>query len=258
MSYYYEEYYDGLSIVEYKDIKLKKPAFMICGLPDAGLVGSIAVSHLINELKMEEVGGIESFRYFPPVAIVHKGEPKPVLRLFIKENILTVISEIPIPTGAIYPLALALIDYAQKKGIDHIISPIGVGVPNRLEIDRPKVYWIATSKDGAEILEKLNLKKFEEGFLVGPYAVILKECKRRRVSNIVLLAESFLEFPDPAAAAEALKVVANIVGIEVNVQPLIEKAEEIRLKTRELMDHTRRTLTQMKKALEYQLPLTYV
>ena len=155
-------------------------------------------------------------------------------------------------------MALALIDYAQKRGIDHIISPIGVGVPNRLEIDKPKVYWIATSKDGAELLEKLNLKKFEEGFLVGPYAVILKECKRRRVSNIVLLAESFLEFPDPAAAAEALKVVANIIGIEVNVQPLIEKAEEIRLKTRELMDHTRRTLTQMKKALEYQLPLTYV
>lgn len=258
MAYYYEEYYNGLCIVEYKAFRLKKPAFMICGLPDAGLVGSIAVSHLINELKMEEIGGIESFRYFPPVAIVHKGEPKPVLRLFSNENILTVISEIPIPTSAIYPLAIALIDYAQKKGVDHIISPIGVGVPNRLEIERPRVYWIATSKDGATLLEKLNLKKFEEGFLVGPYAVILKECKRKRVSNIVLLVESFLEFPDPAAAAETLKVLSNIIGVEINVKPLIEKAEEIRLKTRELMDHTRRALTQMKKTLEYQLPLTYV
>ena len=119
------------------------------------------------------------------------------------------------------------------------------------------MYWIATSKEGEELLKELNIKRFEEGFLVGPYAVILKECVRRRISNIVLLAEAFRDFPDPAASVSVLEVLCKVAKIEVDLKPLMERAEEIRLRTRELMERTRRSLARMQKGYEYQLPLMY-
>ena len=253
----YEYEYDGLIFVEYEELKLKTPSILICGLPDAGLVGSIATSYLVRQLNMKETGGIESFRYFPPVSIIHGGEPKPIIRFFAKDNILAIVSETAIPPSAVYPLSMAIVDYAQRRRIDHIISPVGVGVPNRLEIKKPNVYWIATSKEGKEMIAKLNLKKFEEGYLVGPYAVILKESMRRRVSNIVLLAEAFRDFPDPEASISILEAISGITGVTLDLKPLMEKAEEVRLKTRELMERTRRELLKMQKGYEYQLPLMY-
>ena len=175
---YYIEEYDGLTIFETKEIKLKSPSYLMLGLPDTGLVASISASYMVDALKMEEVGGIDSYRYFPPITVIHNGEPKPPLRIFHKDNMLVMISEIPISPAAIHPIAFLIVDYARKKGIDHIVSPVGIGVPNRVSIEKPTVYWTSTSKEGEEIMEKLGIKKFQEGFIVGPYAIILKEAKR--------------------------------------------------------------------------------
>ena len=252
-----EEYYDGIVITEYEDVKGARPFYAIIGIPESGLVSSIATSHIINSLKMKEVGGIDSVKYFPPVTVVHKGDPKPPMRMFLKDNIFSVISEIPIPPSGVYPLIVALIDYLQKRRCDFIIAPMGIGVPNRMEIETPSVYWIASSAEAEKLVEGLGLKKLEEGFLAGPYAVLLKETKRRGMNTLLLLSEAFLEFPDPAAAAQAVSVVSKILNVEIDVKPLLEKAEEIRLKTRELMKHTKHVLTQMRKGYEQQMPLMY-
>ncbi|MCD6114341.1 MAG: proteasome assembly chaperone family protein [Thermoprotei archaeon] len=255
---YYVEEYNGFTIYETKEFKLEHPSFMLLGLPDTGLVASISSSYLVDALKMEEVGGIDSYRYFPPIAVIHNGESKMPIRIFHRKNLLVIISELPISPGAIHPLAFMLVDYAQKKGVTHIVSPIGLGVPHRMEVEKPAIYGLSTSKDGSELLSKFGVKKFQEGFIVGPYAVILKEAKRRKVSNIVIFAEAFIDFPDPAAAVEVLTILTKIFNVEVNLKPLIEKAEEIRLKTRELMMNTKKVMERMRKGYEQQLPLMYV
>ncbi|OYT60525.1 MAG: hypothetical protein B6U75_01325 [Desulfurococcales archaeon ex4484_217_1] len=255
---YYVEEYDGLTVFEAKEIKLKSPSYLMLGLPDTGLVASISASYMVDALGMEEIGGIDSYRYFPPITVIHNGEPKPPLRIFHKDNMLVMISEIPISPAAIHPIAFLIVDYARKKGIDHIVSPVGIGVPNRMNIEKPTVYWTSTSKEGEEIMEKLGVKKFQEGFIVGPYAIILKEAKRKRVSNIVLFAEAFIEFPDPAAAVEVLSILSKMLNVQIDLKPLVEKAEEIRLKTRELMLSTKKVLDRLKKGYERQLPLMYV
>ena len=254
---YYEEHYDGITIFETKEIELKKPSYLILGLPDAGLVGAISVSHLARTLNMEEYGGIESYRYFPPIVVVHKGSLYPPLRFFHKDNLVVLVPEIAIPTGAIYPLSYAITDYAQRKGFDFIISITGTPIPNRMEIDKPKVYWLATGKTATDVGKKLNIPIFEEGLLVGPYAVILKESMKRRMNNILLLVESYMEFPDPEAAATALEVLSKVTGVEVDVKKLLEEAEIIKLKSREMMRSTHRMLTRMGKGYEYQLPMLY-
>jgi len=253
-----EEFYNGIIIQEYEEYMGERPFYGVLGIPESGLVSSIATSHLINMLGLKEVGGIDSIRYFPPVTVVHNGDPKPPMRIFYKDHVMAIVSEVPINPSGVHPLMIALIDYLQKKRCDHIIVPMGIAVPNRMEIEKPSVYWIVSRKESEELVKNLNAKRLEEGFLAGPYAVLLKEARRRGVSAVLLMAESFLEFPDPAAAAAVLDVMSKILNVEIDVKPLLEKAEEIRLKTRELMQHTRHMLTQMKKGYEQQMPLMYV
>lgn len=253
-----EEVYNGIVFQEYEEFIGSRPFFAIIGIPESGLVSSIATSHLANVLKLKEVGGVDSTRYFPPVTVIHSGDPKPPMRIFFRENVIALISEVPIHPNGVYPLVYSILDYLEKRRCDYIIAPMGIGVPNRLEIEKPTVYWVGSRPETSKLVEEINVKRLEEGFLAGPYAVLLKEAKRRRLNTLLLMAESFLEFPDPAAAASVLEVLSSILKVEVDVKPLLEKAEEIRIKTRELMQHTKHMLSQMRKGYEHQMPLMYV
>lgn len=259
MSYphYYEEVFDGIIIFESKVIDIPKPSFLILGLPDAGLVGSISTSHMVKTLKMEEYGGIESYRFFPPVAVIHDGKPHAPIRLFHKDNIVVIVPEIAVPPQAIYPLSIALVEYAQKRGFDYIISITGAPVPNRMNLKKPRLYWLASNDKVAKLIQELKLEEFKEGLLVGPYAIIFKESVKRRLNNLLLLAETYLEFPDPEAAAIVLEALSKVLGIQVDVRKLLEEAEMIKIKTRELMRHTTQSLAKMGKGYEYQMPLLY-
>jgi len=252
-----EEVYDGIIILEYEDFELTSPSYLVLGLPDAGLVGSISVSHLIRELKPDEVGGIDISRMIPPVAIIKKGDPRPPLRLFRKDNVLILAAEAPIPPNSIYPLSYALLEYSVKRKIDVILSLTGVGSPNRIKSEKPKAYWAASGKKALEEAFRLDLPFFDEGILIGPYAVILKEASRYRIDNLVLLVESFPDLPDPEAAATLVQLFSKLTGLKVDITKLLEEAEIIRLRTKELMKHTAKMMSQMGKSMEMQPSLLY-
>ncbi|AEM39694.1 hypothetical protein Pyrfu_1840 [Pyrolobus fumarii 1A] len=253
----YEEEYDGLVYLEYKQVRVEKPSFMILGLPDAGLVGVIASTHLVRTLGMEEYGGIDSPKLMPPIAVINKGAPRPPLRLFHKDNIIVLVAETAIPPAAINTLSEFIIEYARRMSIDYLVSIVGLAAPNRLEIEKPSVYWLASSDEAKSLAEKLGVKMMNDGYLVGPYALVLKEAVRKRVNNLILLAEAFMDFPDPEAAAAVLQVLSKAIGKEVDVKKLLEEAEMIRLRMKELMKQTRQALSEMRRGYEYQPPLLY-
>ncbi len=252
-----EEFYDGITIQEYEDFVLERPSYLILGFPDAGLVGGISVSHLIRELNAREVGGVDIVRLTPPIAIVKKGDPRPPLRAFHYGNLLMIAAEAPIPPNVIYSLSYSLLDYSVKRRIDYIISMTGIGTLNRPNIEKPRVYWAASGNNAVESAYKLGLPAFDNGVLIGPYAIILKEARRYRVNNLVLLVESFPDLPDPEAASVVLEVFSKLSGIKVDTKKLLEEAELIRLKTRELMKRTSKVMGQMGKNMEVQPSLLY-
>ncbi len=252
--------YERLIIHEYFDpYEEPVPKYLILGLPDAGLVGSIATRYLTVNLGLKLVGEIDSPVYFPPVTVVHKQTPMSPLQLYMDNDrkYLVLLSEAPIPVNAIYPLAYAILEYSREIGVEVIFSLSGIAVPNRLQISKPKVYWLASREELGKTLEEMKLEKLDEGFIVGPYAVILKEARRRGLNNIVLFAESFFDLPDPESAAEVLKVLSKIINIEVNVDKLLEEAEILKIQTRELMKQTKKAMTEMQKRYEMQMPLMY-
>ena len=241
----YEEEYDGLLLMEYEEYELEHPGFLVLGLPDTGLVGVISANHLVEALGMKEVAGIDVLPLMPPVAVISKGEVRPPLRIFVKDNIMTLTAETPIPPASVHSLSKMIIDYAMKRGVDYIISIVGVASPARINIEKPRVYWIASNEKARKLVEPLNLEGFLNGYLVGPYALILKNAIRARVSNLVLLADAYIEFPDPEAAAEVLNVVSKVTGKEIDTKKLLEQAEMIRLRLRGLMKQTKQTMSEM-------------
>ncbi|ABN70370.1 protein of unknown function DUF75 [Staphylothermus marinus F1] len=252
--------YERLIIHEYFDpYEEPTPEYLVLGLPDAGLVGAIASRYLVINKNLKLVGEIDSPAYFPPVTVIHKSTPMSPIQMYMPSDrkYLVLLSEAPIPASAVYPLSLAILEYSGEIGIKHIISISGIAAPNRLQIEKPRSYWLASTASSAELLKDKGLEELREGFIVGPYAIILKEARRRGINNLVIFVESFFDLPDPESAAEALKILSQIINVDIDVSKLLEEAELIKLQTRELMRQTRKSMSEMQKKFEMQMPLMY-
>ena len=110
---------EDITIIETKKIDVNSP-IIIEGVPDMGLVGSIAVSHMILEQNFEEVGYIKS-ELFPPVMVVHERKVLNPVRIFQKEKLIVILSEIPIDPKVGYSLAKRLTEWYKEKGAELII-----------------------------------------------------------------------------------------------------------------------------------------
>nr|WP_275113657.1 PAC2 family protein [Saccharolobus solfataricus] len=136
-----------------------------------------------------------------------------------------------------------LVKLVKHNCIQTIISITGVPVPNRLDLEKPTPYWVASSEDFAKELDSLNLmKKFVEGYVSGPYAPILFQSAKKLIRNLLIVVESFLDLPDPEAAAVALDILSKMLGFKVDTSSLLKEAEEIRERIKGLMQQTRQEL----------------
>jgi uncharacterized protein len=242
-----------VKIIEKKEIPLG--AVMLFGFPDVGLVGVIAASHLISELEnIEEVAYMDS-KLLPPLIVLHEGLPHSPIRIFGNHNILLAVSETAIPADVIYPIMDTLIDWGRSKKVKMMISLSGIPIQDRQDLKELKVFAAASSQEMLKMLQEKEIEILQEGYMVGPQAIMLQRCATMGLPAITLLAQCFLNYPDPEAAAEVLKGLASITGIKVDVSKLLEKGEEIRLRARDVMRRTQQEMSKMKKTQEYDIPL---
>ncbi|MEM4699986.1 MAG: PAC2 family protein [Candidatus Nezhaarchaeales archaeon] len=226
------------------------------GLPDVGLVGAIATSFLVETLGLDEVAYVDS-ELLPPVMVLHRGRLKSPVRIHASGDLLLLVSEIAIPVEALPALVKEVTSWFKEKGVELMISLGGIPVPNRLDIETPAVYGVPGSDAAARLLRERGVEVMEEGFIAGAYALFLKEASRRSIQALALLAQSYLQYPDPGAAAAAIEALGRIIDRRFDVKPLLEKAEEIRVKARDLMKQARAAILGMQKAREGELPLMY-
>jgi uncharacterized protein len=243
---------ESVKIVENKPVPSE--ATMIIGLPDVGLVGLIATSYLISELNLEEIAYMDS-DLLPPVVVLHEGLPHAPLRIYGNQNLIAVISELAIPAPAIYTVTRELVDWAQAKKIKRIISMGGIPTENRQTIKEPEVFAAASNQELLDTLTKSGLKTLNEGYIVGAQALSMRYSISKNMPSIAILAQSFYNYPDPQAAAIALRELSKISDVKVDVSKLLEKGEEIRLKARDIMKRTQQEMNRMQKSQEYDLPL---
>jgi len=243
---------ESVKIVEKKPIPSE--ATMIIGLPDVGLVGLIATSYLISELNLEEIAYMDS-DLLPPVVVLHKGVSHAPLRIYGNKNLIAVISELAVPAPAIYTIMREIVDWGEAKKVKRIVSMGGIPIESRQSIKEPEVFGAASNQELLDTLSKKGLKIMNEGYIVGPQALSMRYSVSKKVPAIAILAQSFYNYPDPQAAAMALKELSKISDVKVDISKLLEKGEEIRLKARDTMKRTQQEMNRMQKAQEYDLPL---
>jgi len=244
---------EEVKIIEKKQIP--SGAIMLFGFPDVGLVGVIAASHLISELKdLEEVAYMDS-KLLPPLIVLHEGLPHSSIRIFGNHDVLLAVSETAISADVIYPIMHALIDWGKSKNVKMMISMSGIPTQERQDLQELKVFAAASKPEILKTVQDQGIEILKEGYMVGPQGLMLQRCAIIGLPAITLLAQCFFNYPDPEAAAEVLKELAKITGIKVDVSQLLEKGEEIRLKARDVMKRTQQELSKMKKTQEYDIPM---
>jgi uncharacterized protein len=246
---------EEVKVVEHKDFP--EGLKIICGLPDVGLVGSIAAAHIISKLNLEEVAYIET-DLLPPIIMLENGLPRTPIRIFMGDGIAVLNSEIAIPSDAIYPVIRGIINWVWKKKIDKIFTLSGLPVPNRHELEKIRIFGAASNDAMIKVLKENEVEIMERGFLVGPQALILKYCVERNISAITLLAETFYNYPDPEASSVVIRALNRIANMNVDVSELVEKGEEVRLTMRDMMRRTQTELAKMRKSHEYDVPGFYI
>jgi uncharacterized protein len=252
----YEEEILGYNFIEYGE--LGRPKYLVLGIPDAGLVGPIASSHMVNRLNMNDVVGIESYGYLPPAAVVVNGSVKYPLRIYVSNDMAVLVTEIMPVASGIVPLSIAIVEFARKRGIEYIVGMSGLGNPDRAEV-QPSLYWLSTTPQAESLASSLKDvgKPFPGGLIVGPYATILKESVKRGVNTLLLMAESFIDIPDPEAAAVTLQGLSKVTGVSVDVSQLLQEAETLRLRLQGMAKEAKDALAKVGKGYEYRAPLIY-
>lgn len=229
---------------------------VLLAFPDVGLVGPIAVKHLVRVLDMEEIGHITSDG-FPPVTVVHGYRPTHPIRIYQYDNIVVITSEIPVGPNLIGPFSKALTEWLEDINAGKTIILGGLPHQNRDEVEEPEIHGVASNQEMQDHLEDHNFHVLEEGFITGINGVLLRNFTENELSSIYLMAEAHRSYPDPGAAASILEALNDLENIKVDVQELRKKEEEIKVAARDLMRQTQQTMQKTSKNQEEELPIMY-
>jgi uncharacterized protein len=235
-----------LEIKEHEPGKISKPK-VIVGVPEAGLVGTISSTYLIQQLKLPEIGHFES-ELVPPVVIVHESKPKRPIRVFGKNDLVVITSEIPLHPRLSLEFASEVAKWAKMKDSSILVGVTSVpfeGDMDRSEEEKPNVLALSTESKIAEQFDAMGLKPFDDGVLVGTHATLLQRCIDLGQPTLTLMAEAYPQFPDPGAAAAAIGALNKAISIHVDVGNLIKQADEVRLRMRQLMARTQENMKRM-------------
>lgn len=237
-----------VEIVELKELGLKEP-LVVAGFVGAGLVGSIAVDHIISQLKMEEVAIVKS-RYVPPAAIFIEEKLRHPFRIHAskKENLCVIICEIPLKEEGLYSISSALVDWAEKYGAKKIIVLEGIPVPG---LPTERKTFCVTERGKCEPFKEKGINLLKKGVILGIAGAILSECLTRKVAGTAILTPAMVAIPDPEGAATLIEALNRSHALGVDTSELIEGANEIREKLKEIAESYEKTATDIEPERMY-------
>ncbi|AIU69996.1 3-isopropylmalate dehydratase [Thermococcus eurythermalis] len=222
--------------------QLRDPVF-IEGLPGIGLVGKLAAEHLIQELNAVKFAELYSPHFMHQV-IIKKGSIVELMKnefyywVNPDENgrdliIITGDQQVP-PTDSPghYEVVGKMLDLVQELGVREIITMGGYQVPELQ--GEPRVLAAVTHEELVDYYkEKLKdcsvevvWREDEGGAIVGAAGLLLGMGKLRSMYGISILGESLGYIVDAKAAKAVLTAVTKILGIELDMTALEERAKE--------------------------------
>ncbi len=209
-------------VFEIKKTNLKNP-IIFAGFVGAGLVGPLSIGHMIEKLKMKEIGFLRS-RHLPPSTVFIQGRLRHPFRFYAnkKGSVCAIICEITLRMEGLYTIVSAILDWAKEKGSNEIIILDGVAS----EEHDDKAYC-AAEEDLCRVMADNNISMIPQGFITGIPGGILNECLVREIQGLTLLARANKKDPDPIAAATLVEAVNRLYGMNIDTTDLKKEKERI-------------------------------
>jgi len=206
-------------IVETKNVPMKGYTF-IEGFPDLGLAGTIGARYLVEKLKFEEVGYIDS-KAFMPMIRIQNGLPLHPVRIYVnkKSKVVIALAEQIIDNSLAAPLAQELVVWIKKKGINRVISTSGVRIPEGVSI-----YAFASNEKSKKIIKENKIQMIENGVTSGVTALLMLYLKDNDIESFCLLGNA-KNSADYNAAAEVVKAICVITKMSIDIKPLLNEAK---------------------------------
>jgi uncharacterized protein len=146
-------------------------------------------------------------------------------------SICAIICEIIISKDGIYNIAMAILDWAEKKGSNEIIVLDGVA-----DKKHDGNAFFAAEVDLCRVMEENDIKMIPQGFITGISGGILNECLIRKIRGITLLVKANGATPDPVAAATIIDAVNRVYETKINSKNLKKQKKQMSVDLKELSD----------------------
>jgi uncharacterized protein len=230
------------------DIKIfSKPlsaegASVLMGFPGSGLVGSIALQYMVDQLEFQQIGSMTS-KFFPPLAMMTKGVINVPVRMYEKNDLAVVVADIPIHPMICYEVSNGIMDWLTPFKVKEVVTIAGI-ITNETE---KRVFGVATTDEALPRIQDSTMI-LPMGSISGIASSLLTECKIRGIPGFGLLGET-VNSPDPRASAAAIEVLNKMYDINLDVKPLLEQAEEIEATMHKLSEEVQSQETMPKKDL---------
>ncbi len=218
-------------IYEIKKTALKNP-IIFAGFVGAGLVGPLSVGHIIDKLKMEEIGYLRS-NHLPPSTVFMQGRLRHPFRLYSNKDgtICAIICEITLRIEGLHDIISTLLEWAEKNGSHEIVILDGVS-----STTHDNKAFCAAEEDLCRVMEGNNIKMIPQGFITGVAGGLLNECLMRKIQGVTLLVKADDRGPDPLAAATLVDAVNRAYGINIDTSDLRKEKKRIGEDFKELSD----------------------
>ena len=229
-----------------------KNTVLIEGLPGIGLVGKLAADHMADKLKATKFAEMYS-PYLPPQVSIREDGIVTLVNNELyywkgkKNDIILLLGDFQgITPDSQYQLSEKAIEVCQKFGLKRIFTLGGLGTGEIVK--NPKVFGAATTKEQIEELKKYGVIFRGGGAIFGAAGLIVGLGMMKNIPSACLMGETHGQIIDAKSAEAVLKVLNQILDIDLDMTELVKKARE----TEEQMNKMGKMLSDQKKAMERQ------
>lgn len=222
----------NIDVYKLKELNIRG-ATVVDGISNTGMISSIVANYIINNLKLEEVGFLDSDN-FPAVSLVYDSMPKYPAGIFADEEkkIVVFLSEFTPEQHLVRPIANTILAWAAESKCRRIITTGALVSPEgQTQLHKEhRIFGVGNVDTARKDLKKLDVTQLKAGYITGVPAILINNGMRANFNVICLLAEVWANngIPDATAAAKVIEVIAQLhPKVEIDVEPLYEEAEKI-------------------------------
>ncbi|KAF6246607.1 3-isopropylmalate dehydratase [Nitrosopumilus sp. b3] len=216
-------------VFEIKKAELNSP-IIFAGFVGAGLVGPLAINHIIEKLEMQQIGVMRS-KYLPPSTVFMRGRLRHPFRFYANQDgtICAIICEITLRMEGLYYLVESILDWAAQKGSKEIVILDGVA-----STEHDEKAYCAAEEDLVRTMAEKDISMIPQGFITGIPGGILNECLVREIKGVTLLAKANKVAPDSGAAATLIEAINRFYDMDIDTKQLQDEKDRIHTEFSEL------------------------